>query len=108
MTRKIFIMNASDLTIGNVKHFNLGPQKGIVFNDEGVLKAYINACTHMGGPTVLEGAVLRCKWHQAEFDPTSGNRLCGQAPEGTCLPKIELIQEDEKIFALWSIHDPFA
>ncbi len=101
-------MNEGDLAPGKAKHFSFGPRKGLVYNDDGRLKAYVNACTHMGGTTDLEGPVLRCRWHHAEFDPKTGARLAGQAPEGTALEPIELVIEGGKVFALWEIIDPFA
>jgi nitrite reductase/ring-hydroxylating ferredoxin subunit len=73
-----------------------------VYNVDGQLYALTNYCPHMGGPLclgavrgttvaqadapgevgyVLEDRVVRCPWHQWEFDITTGKTIA-QPPKG--------------------------
>ncbi len=107
MMHTILVMPEGSLGEGQAKQFNFGPRKGIIYNDAGMLKAYENACTHMGGTTDLQGDVLHCRMHHAEFDPCTGARLCGQAPEGSYLPSLKIKIENGNVFVLWEIFDAF-
>ena len=107
--RKIPVAKVDEIRSGTTKSFRFGVQNGIAYNDNGTLKAFVNACTHMGGATSLTpSGVLRCCRHFAEFDPKTGERLAGQAPEGTRLKPIELVTEGDQIFAILELHDEFS
>ncbi|MFZ2803752.1 MAG: Rieske (2Fe-2S) protein [Patescibacteria group bacterium] len=109
MTKRIPVAKVGEVAVGRTKTFRFGFQNGIAYNDAGVLKAYVNACTHMGGTTELAGSVLRCCRHAAEFHPATGERLSGQAPEGSRLTPIELVVEGDTVFALLELApDPFS
>lgn len=102
--RRIPVGSLESIPVGRVKHFSYGIRKGIVYNDQGTLRAYINFCTHMGGLTDLAAnGRLRCCRHFAEFDPRTGERVLGQAPEGTRLTPIELVVEDGQAYAILEI-----
>ncbi|MBP7133630.1 Rieske 2Fe-2S domain-containing protein [Patescibacteria group bacterium] len=111
--RLFLVASVGEIAEGRTKTFDFGINKGIVYNDRGVLKAYINRCTHMGGPVSLttkkDGAsVLRCSWHEAEFAPTTGEAIEGEAPKGTRLAPIELIEKEGKLYARLVLPpDPF-
>jgi nitrite reductase/ring-hydroxylating ferredoxin subunit len=115
ITRKLPVGRIADIPPGTTKSFRFGVSDGIAYNDDGVLKAYVNRCTHMGGMVVLkkgpgsgcEGCVFRCVRHFAEFDPSSGERLSGEAPEGTALMPIELVIEGEEVFAKLELKEDF-
>lgn len=113
ITRKLPVARVGEVAIGRTKSFRFGVGQGIVYNDAGTLKAFVNKCTHMGGPVELktiEGQpTFRCRWHQADFNPSTGEAIHGQAPMGTMLASIELITEGEEIFAVLKLpDDPFA
>ncbi len=105
MERKIEVAKQGEIAVGRTKAFRFGPQAAIVFNDNGTLKAYVNRCTHMGGPVELKEkqgkAVLCCRWHEAEFSPCTGEAIEGQAPEGTRLAPIELFEENGIYYCLF-------
>ncbi|MDP3793370.1 MAG: Rieske (2Fe-2S) protein, partial [Candidatus Uhrbacteria bacterium] len=103
--RKLFIAKRGEIPEGRTKSFRFGIANGIAFNDRGTIKAYINRCTHMGGPVELmkSGQRFRCRWHQAEFDPVTGLAIEGEAPKGTSLTPIELLVEDDQIFGVLSL-----
>ncbi|MSR85629.1 Rieske (2Fe-2S) protein [Candidatus Uhrbacteria bacterium] len=109
--RKILIARVGEIPIGRTKSFRFGIANGIAYNDQGMIKAYINRCTHMGGPVELtkDQKIFRCRWHQAEFDPITGQAIEGEAPKGTRLEPIKMIEEDGQIFGLLILpEDPFA
>lgn len=113
ITRKIPVARVGEIAVGSTKSFRFGIGQGIVYNDGGVLKAFVNKCTHMGGPVELktvEGApTFRCRWHQADFNPSTGEAIKGQAPAGTMLTSIELITEGDQLFAMLNLpDDPFS
>lgn len=109
MERKILVARVGEIEVGRTKSFRFGPHAAIVYNDGGVLKAYMNRCTHMGGPVELQqkgGApVLRCRWHEAEFSPCTGEAIEGEAPEGTRLAPIVLTQEEDAFYCTFRSSD---
>ncbi len=113
LTRKILVARVGEVPIGRTKSFRFGVAEGILYNDRGTLKAFVNKCTHMGGPVELKQIqgvpTFRCRWHEAEFDPSTGAAIQGQAPMGTMLAPIVLVTEGDQIFAhLILPDDPFA
>lgn len=104
-TLKLPVAKVGEIGIGKTKSFRYGFQNGIAYNDGGEIRAYVNFCTHAGGSVSLKGGVFQCGTHFAEFDPTTGERLSGQAPEGTKLKPIELFTEGDGIFAMLVIKD---
>lgn len=108
--REVFVCSVSGWAPGETRSFQYGHLKGIAYNDGGTIKAYVNRCTHMGGPVQLtsDGKFLRCRWHGADFHPCTGEAIEGQGPEGTLLKPIELIQKNGDMFALLDLNDdPF-
>jgi len=107
--RKILISKIESLPAGKSAGFQFGGVKGIAYNDGGMIKAYVNRCTHMGGVVAQCGdAMFRCGMHHAEFDARTGARLAGQAPEGSFLKPIDVVIEDGCAFAILEIVDEFA
>ncbi|MCR4278944.1 MAG: Rieske 2Fe-2S domain-containing protein [bacterium] len=108
MKKRVLIANDGEIPAGRVKSFHYGHWKGIAYNDDGEIKAYRNVCTHAGAPVRLcQKGTLQCELHEAEFDPKTGDRLCGEAPEGSRLTPIEIIHENEMIYAVFEILDEF-
>lgn len=108
--REVFVCSVSDLPHGRTCHFQYGPSKGIAYNDAGKIRAYVNRCTHMGGPVELtrDGKYLRCRWHGADFHPCTGQAIEGQAPQGTFLKEIDLLEKNGQMYALLVLEDdPF-
>jgi nitrite reductase/ring-hydroxylating ferredoxin subunit len=54
----------------------------------GLPAAYLDTCMHLGGPLVCENGRFQCQWHGAMFEPESGRRLSGPAPEGIRLLRL--------------------
>jgi nitrite reductase/ring-hydroxylating ferredoxin subunit len=110
MIRKVRVANLSDVKENQPVSFHFGPIKGIAFKRGGVCKAYVNRCTHMGGPVdFCKTGTLRCGWHGADFDPDTGAAIEGEAPQGSFLKRIELVEENGILFAMMELpEDPFA
>jgi nitrite reductase/ring-hydroxylating ferredoxin subunit len=53
----------------------------LVTRTDGQLRAYMNVCTHLGGPLQLaaDGTHFQCQWHHACFDSRSGKATCPPA-----------------------------
>jgi nitrite reductase/ring-hydroxylating ferredoxin subunit len=67
----------------------------------------------MGGPVELvqkKGQpIFRCRWHMAEFQPETGEAIEGEAPQGTHLKPIEVLEENNIIYGLLELEqDPFS
>lgn len=61
--------------------------------------AFTDNCTHISGPLnegELEGAVLTCPWHGAQFDVRTGKVLRGPARQDILTYPVKV--EDETIF----------
>ncbi len=78
----------------------------LVFNRNGAIYAYVNACPHQHTPLETfpgkffdaEGNLLVCSTHGARFEPESG--LCVSGPcEGKSLTKISLTERDGGLYA---------
>ena len=111
ITRKIAVAKVGEIPLGRTKNFKLGHQQAIAYNDGGTVKAYVNVCTHMGGPVELtrDGNAFRCRWHFAEISPSTGEAIEGEAPKGTRLKPIELMEEQGQLFATLTMpDDPFS
>lgn len=111
--RKVPVAKVGEITSGRTKTFRFGTHQGIVYNDQGTLKAFVNKCTHMGGPVegkVVQGRfVFQCRWHEARFEPATGAVIEGQAPAGSRLTPIVLAEEGGYIVAVLDLpDDPFS
>ena len=65
--------------------------------DEG-FRAIGNECTHMGGPLgegEVEGEVVTCPWHGAQFDVSSGAVL--EAPADESVPDYEVRVDGDEV-----------
>ncbi len=109
---RTFVCRSEELLEGSGRWVKLIPGKeAYVFRLKGAVKAFVNRCTHMGGSIELSPKkdTLCCRRHQATFDPGTGERLSGQAPEGSALDAIEMEESAEGIWLNWSLpQDPFA
>ena len=62
-----------------------------LFNVNGTVHAIDGTCTHRGGPLgegELDGIVVTCPWHGAQFDVTTGAVLGSPAPQGVTAYKV--------------------
>ncbi len=82
MGRFIKIAEAYDVQPGKVKGVRLADRKIALFNEDGVILAYEDYCTHTGGPLTqgsCEHGVVTCLWHGAQFRIADGAPLAPPA-----------------------------
>ncbi len=66
---------------------------------EGRVYAFTDDCTHIGGPLnegELDGEVLTCPWHGAQFNITTGKVLRGPARQDIATYPVKV--EDNAVF----------
>jgi nitrite reductase/ring-hydroxylating ferredoxin subunit len=72
-------------SIGSFKEFKVGGLEVLVINIEGEFFCTSARCPHAGGAPLaegtLDGIVLTCPWHEAQFRVTDGKLLRGPAKE---------------------------
>jgi Fe-S cluster biogenesis protein NfuA/nitrite reductase/ring-hydroxylating ferredoxin subunit len=83
---------------GEMQALELQQQSVLLAKVGGELRAFPNACPHLGMPLdagELKGGILRCRYHAFSFDLTSGD--CLTAPE-VSLPRLALRRVGERLF----------
>jgi nitrite reductase (NADH) small subunit len=120
------VANKGEIPPGGRKIVSAGPVEIGLFNVEGEVRAYRNACPHQGGPVCtgrisgtsmpsqvyeyiygMEGRILRCPWHGWEFDLRTGGhivdpdvRLRNVPVETDSLERLPLEQKDGILYVL--------
>jgi nitrite reductase/ring-hydroxylating ferredoxin subunit len=89
----------SDIAIGGMKAVEIGDKEIVLCNYEGKIYAIERHCGHMKAPLdmgTLEGYILTCPMHYAQFDITTGEALSGPVPRA---PSGEPKSENTKDFS---------
>ncbi len=85
---------------GNMKEFRISSFEILVINVGGEFYCTSARCTHAGGAPLsegtLEGKVLTCPWHEAQFRVTDGQVLRGPAKDNLSI--YSHIVKDAQIF----------
>jgi nitrite reductase/ring-hydroxylating ferredoxin subunit len=95
MARKHVVAAVSEIPPGGRKRVEVAGRDVAVFNLEGEFFAIANKCPHRGGPLcqgtltglvlsdepgdyqyVRQGEIIRCPWHNWEFDVRTGKSWC--------------------------------
>ncbi len=98
MGELIKVARLSDIPPGTCRHVDAGGRAVAVFNVDGTIYALGGTCTHRGGPLgegELDGTVVTCPWHGAQFNVTTG-QVVGP-PAGQSVPAYTVIVEGEDI-----------
>ena len=71
----------------------------LLLRKEGRVRAYVNVCTHLGGPLQLspDGGTFECQWHQACFDARTGKAIKGPARPDTRLIRLPVTVESGSV-----------
>ncbi len=89
MGKLITVATLSDLPPGACLHVDASGLAVAIFKVGGTIHAIGGACTHKGGPLgegELEGTVVTCPWHGAQFEVTTG-QVVGP-PAGQSVPTL--------------------
>ena len=73
----------------------------VLLRVNGEVRAYVNVCTHLGGPVELKDGSLQCSWHGACFDPSTGKATKGPAAPGSKLIRLPTRVEDGKVLYVY-------
>jgi nitrite reductase/ring-hydroxylating ferredoxin subunit len=76
-------VSAAEIAPGGMKALELDGREVVVCNCGGVFHAIDRRCGHMNAPLemgTLEGTILTCAMHCAQFDVTTGDPLAGPIP----------------------------
>ena len=97
MAEFIKALTTGELPAGKAVAVELNGKKVAVFNVDGTFYAIDDTCTHRGGPLSegqVDGTVVTCPWHGAEFDVTNGQVLGPPAPGGVTSYEVKLEGND--------------
>ncbi|MBI4613228.1 MAG: non-heme iron oxygenase ferredoxin subunit [Planctomycetes bacterium] len=94
------VAERKDVRPGTGKAVEVGGRTIALWNVGGTFHAIDDECTHVGGPLSegeLDGTTVRCPWHGAEFDVTTGKVLCPPAGTSLACYKVQIVGEDVQI-----------
>jgi nitrite reductase/ring-hydroxylating ferredoxin subunit len=85
LTNKEFVsaISADSVAPGGMKAVEAGGREIVICNDGGRFYAIDRRCGHMNAPLdmgTLDGVILTCAMHCAQFDITTGEALSGPVP----------------------------
>ena len=98
MGERIEVAKLRDVPPGTCRQVNAAGRPVAVFNVNGTIYAIHGTCTHRGGPLGegdLDGSVVTCPWHGAQFEVTTGQVIGPPAPEG--VPAYTVVVEGTRI-----------
>jgi nitrite reductase/ring-hydroxylating ferredoxin subunit len=82
-------ISADAIAVGGMKAVTLEGQELVVCNSNGTFFAVERRCGHMNAPLemgTLDGTIVTCPMHCAQFDLPSGAALCGPMPRAPGSP----------------------
>ncbi len=82
MTDFVKVAELDDLDDGELMAVEADGEPVCLAKVDGTVYAFTGTCTHIGGPLdegELEGVVLTCPWHGAQYDVRTGKVLRGPA-----------------------------
>jgi nitrite reductase/ring-hydroxylating ferredoxin subunit len=80
----------------------------LVVRTDGRVRAFVNVCTHLGGPLQLapDGVSFECQWHHACFDARTGRATCAPARPASRLIRLPTTIEDGLVTYVYGEPDP--
>ena len=81
----IEVAKLDEIVPGGLKAVEVKGEEIVLCNDNGKVYAIGRRCGHMNAPLdlgTLEGYILTCPMHHAQFDITTGEALSGPIPPG--------------------------
>lgn len=81
----IEVAKLDEIVSGGLKAVEVNGEEIVLCNDEGKIYAVARRCGHMNAPLELgslEGYIITCPMHHAQFDIITGEALSGPVPPG--------------------------
>jgi nitrite reductase/ring-hydroxylating ferredoxin subunit len=97
MTDFIKVAQVSDLEDGELMAVEVDGEPVCIAKVEGDVFAFTGNCTHIGGPLdegELDGDVLTCPWHGAQFNVRTGKVLRGPARQDIQTYAVKIDNDD--------------
>ena len=96
------VATVQEVPSGRGKQVTVAGKKVALFNCGGTFYAIEDACCHRGAPLWegdLEGTVVTCPWHGAQFDVTTGKHLTPPAPRDNAAYPVRVVGDEVQIDA---------
>ncbi len=103
MKKYVKVAEIKEISKNKMRLLNVEGHEIIVVNAEGIFYAFENRCPHMGYPLYLgslEGNVITCGFHYAQFDITTGKTLSPPSTKPLKTFKVK-IQNSTVLVELW-------
>ena len=97
MTDFIKVAELADIEEGSLFPIEVDGELICLARVDGAVYAFTDNCTHISGPLnegELEGCILSCPWHGAQFDVRSGKVLRGPARQDLMTYPVKMEGED--------------
>jgi nitrite reductase/ring-hydroxylating ferredoxin subunit len=99
MTDFIKVARSDELEDGELMAVEVDGEPVCLAKVDGCIYAFTDNCTHISGPLnegELDGEVLTCPWHGAQFNVTTGKVLRGPARQDIATYPVRV--EDNAVF----------
>ncbi|MCU0651250.1 MAG: Rieske 2Fe-2S domain-containing protein [Candidatus Omnitrophica bacterium] len=87
-------IDASEIAPGGMKKVTVDGKPVVICNYEGIFYAVEQRCSHLGASLemgTLDGYILTCPLHYAQFDIRTGRTLSGPVPVDPQHPTADLV-----------------
>ncbi len=94
------VAKKNEISSGTGTTVDVNGKELALFQIDGEFYAIDNTCPHAGGPLgdgELDGNVVTCPWHGAEFDCTTGEFLSPPAPSGVETYEVKVDGDDVNV-----------
>ncbi|HET9999431.1 MAG TPA: non-heme iron oxygenase ferredoxin subunit [Ktedonobacteraceae bacterium] len=99
MTDYLKVAKVDDLDEGELMAVEVDGEPVCLAKVEGCIYAFTDNCTHISGPLnegELDGEILTCPWHGAQFNITTGKVLRGPARQDIATYPVKVV--DDAVF----------
>jgi nitrite reductase (NADH) small subunit/3-phenylpropionate/trans-cinnamate dioxygenase ferredoxin subunit len=94
------VATVEEVAPGTAKQVSVSGRVLALFNVGGTFYAIDDTCTHRAGPLsegFLEGHIVTCPWHAANFDVTTGMNLSPPAPKPVAAYKVQIVGNEVQV-----------
>lgn len=100
--RFVTVARVGDLAPGELLEVDLDGHAVCLANVDGAYYAVAATCPHLGGPLAdgeLEGRILTCPWHMAQFDVATGRVRRGPARTDVATYEVRVVGDVIRVAA---------